>query len=50
MWTNIVWGNRQRKNTDLEIEVLEEKEARRECVIFKGTFLFKVLTLSNFFQ
>lgn len=40
MWTNNVWGNRQRKSTDLEIEILEKKGERRDCVIFLRNIFF----------
>lgn len=39
------------KVIDFEVEVLNNKGERRECVIyFTGTFSLKVSILSNFFQ
>lgn len=32
MRTNAVWENRQRKNINFEVEVLEKKGERIECV------------------
>lgn len=40
-WTNNVRENRQRKNIDFKVEVLNKKGERIECVIFLRDIFFE---------